>query len=52
MAFCRVQPDNQRKAKHVENRLAACLDEGSNPSSSTLSFNNPKTFLSFLFQVL
>jgi len=44
MAFCLGYPDNQRKAKHVENRLAACLDEGSNPSSST---NNTSDFCFF-----
>ena len=28
-------PKPQIKDKHVESTLAACLDEGSNPSSST-----------------
>jgi hypothetical protein len=28
-------PKSQLKDKHVESTLAACLDEGSNPSSST-----------------
>jgi len=35
VAFCRFQPDNQLKAKHVESGFAACLDPGSTPGSST-----------------
>jgi len=33
--FSKALPKPQRKAKHVESIFAACLDEGSNPSSST-----------------
>ena len=29
-------PDNQNEAKHVESRLLPRLDEGSNPSNSTI----------------
>ena len=33
--FTGSHPDKIRKAKHVESISAACLDEGSTPSSST-----------------
>ncbi len=29
-------PDNQNETKHVESRLLPRLDEGSNPSNSTI----------------
>jgi hypothetical protein len=35
VAFCRLFPDNQLEAKHVESDFADCLDPGSTPGSST-----------------
>lgn len=48
-----VQPriENQLQNKHVESSIVPCLDEGSNPSDSTLIFPNRKynNYLRFFY---
>lgn len=39
LPFPGPMPKTQLKAKHVENTFAACLDEGSSPSNSTIDPN-------------
>lgn len=40
MASVLSVPDNQSEDKHVESSLVPRLDEGSNPSSSTVDIDN------------
>ena len=42
MASVLSVPDNQSEDKHVESSLVPRLDEGSNPSSSTISIKRQR----------
>ncbi len=51
MALSRLPLENQIKAKHVESKWSACLDEGSTPSVSTKGdFSSKDEKSSFYFR--